>query len=59
MQTSKSCVIKREAMISARSSFVPVSVTTLKSGVQRSNSRCQFWSVDFGTTTRCGPEMSR
>ena len=51
-QTSKSYGIKRVAMISARSSFVPVRVTMLKSGVQCPNSRAQFCSVGLGSTTR-------
>ena len=59
MQTSKSCVRIVPLIRSLRSSGVPRRMTVLKPGTQCSNSRCQLSSVDLGTTTRCGPAMSR
>lgn len=59
MQTSKSCVKSRDWIISDRSSLVPVKSAMLKSGAHFSNSRAQFCNVDFGTTMRCGPLVSR
>ena len=46
-QTSKSCEIRRVAMISTHTSLLPVSEIILKSGVNCS-SRAQFQRVDFG-----------
>jgi hypothetical protein len=59
IQTWKLWVRSLVAIISARSSLVPVSMTRSNSGVHCWNSRCQFWSVDLGTTTRWGPDISR
>jgi hypothetical protein len=42
MHTSKSWGMSRFAMMSARSSFVPVRTTILTSGVHCLNSRAQF-----------------
>lgn len=57
MQTSKSCVMRRVAIRSARSSFEPERTTVLTSGVHWLNSRAQFWRVDLGTTMRWGPAV--
>jgi hypothetical protein len=57
--TSKSWGMSRFAIMSARSSFVPVRTKMLTSEVHCLNSRAQFWRVDLGTTMRCGSAIPR